>query len=144
MQFCYNWNYMQKTSLNGKKSIHFQNKRAHNLETLEGIHKKNATLLADFITEELWKTSCFSSTNWVSLYQKSSNWKPHWTEFNNSLRVHLYFNIHLHERLSFDIFQYAWETLIWEYKENLHMFVIVKFGYISNYDGFEANFKNVV
>ena len=28
-----------------KKSIHFQNKRAHNLETLRGIQKKNATLL---------------------------------------------------------------------------------------------------
>ena len=28
-----------------KKSIHFQIKRAHNIETLAGIHKKNATLL---------------------------------------------------------------------------------------------------
>ena len=28
---------------------------AHNLETVGGIHKKNATV-RDFITEELWKT----------------------------------------------------------------------------------------
>ena len=28
-----------------KKSIHFQNKRAYNLETLGGIQKKNATVL---------------------------------------------------------------------------------------------------
>ena len=35
---------MQKTSLEDKKLIHFQNKRAHNLETIGGIHKKNAIL----------------------------------------------------------------------------------------------------
>ena len=37
---------MQKTSVKGKKSIHFQNKMAHNLETLDlgGIHKKNDIL----------------------------------------------------------------------------------------------------
>ena len=36
---------MQKTSVNDKKSINFQNKRAHNLENFGGIHKKNATML---------------------------------------------------------------------------------------------------
>ena len=31
---------MQKTSVKGKKSIHFLNKGADDLETLGGIHKK--------------------------------------------------------------------------------------------------------
>ena len=31
-----------------------QNKRAHNLENLGGIHQKNATH-RDFVTEESWK-----------------------------------------------------------------------------------------
>ena len=31
--------------MKGKKSIHFQNKMAQNLEILGGIHKKNSTLL---------------------------------------------------------------------------------------------------
>ena len=29
----------------GEKSTHFQNKRAHNLETCEGVRKKNTTML---------------------------------------------------------------------------------------------------
>ena len=32
----------------GKKSIHLQNKRTHNLENLEGILKENATLLETY------------------------------------------------------------------------------------------------
>ena len=47
---------MQKTSVKEKKSIHFQNKTTHNVETLGGIHKKNAVTVRDFITKELWKT----------------------------------------------------------------------------------------
>ena len=47
-QDSYKWSYMQKTSVKEKKSIHFQNKRVHDLETLEGIHKKNATLLETY------------------------------------------------------------------------------------------------
>ena len=43
---------MQKTSVKGKKSIHFQNKRVHNLETLG----KKRHSVRDFITEALWKT----------------------------------------------------------------------------------------
>ena len=39
--------------MKGKKSIHFQNKRDHNLETLGGIQKKKCHTVRDFITEEL-------------------------------------------------------------------------------------------
>ena len=59
----------------GKKSIHFQNKRAHNLENLGGIHKKNATLLETSLLKNYGKLSFFglSPKFWVSLYQKRSN-----------------------------------------------------------------------
>ena len=64
---------MQKTSVKGRKSIHFQNKRAHNLETLGGIHKKNATLLETSLPKNYGKLSSLPSKNWTNLYQKSSN-----------------------------------------------------------------------
>ena len=41
----------------GKKSIDIQNKRAHNLETLKGIHKKNATLLETSLLKNYGKLS---------------------------------------------------------------------------------------
>ena len=55
-----------------KKSIHFENKRAHNLETLEGIHKKNAALLKTSLLKNYGKLSSLSLKNYASLYQKSS------------------------------------------------------------------------
>ena len=61
---------MQKTSVKGRKSIHFQNKRAHNLETLGGIHKKNATLLETSLLKNYGKLSSLSPKNWASLYKK--------------------------------------------------------------------------
>ena len=64
---------MQKTSVKGKKSIHFQNKRAHKLETLGGIHKKNATLLETSLLKNYGKLSSLSCKNWTNLHQKSSN-----------------------------------------------------------------------
>ena len=64
---------MQKTSVRGKKSIHFQNEGAHNLETLGGIHKKNVTLLETLLLKNYGKLSSLSPKNWASLYQKSSN-----------------------------------------------------------------------
>ena len=56
-----------------KISIHFQNKRAHNLETLGGIHKKNATLFETSLLKNYGKLSSLSPKNLVSLFQKSSN-----------------------------------------------------------------------
>ena len=56
-----------------KKSIHFQNKRAHNLETLRGIHKKNATLLETSLLKNYGKRSSLPPKNLESLFQKSSN-----------------------------------------------------------------------
>ena len=47
-----------------KKSIHFQNQRAHNLETFVGIHKKNSTLLETSLLKNCWKLSSFSPNNW--------------------------------------------------------------------------------
>ena len=41
----------------GEKSIHFENKRAHNLETLEGIHKKNAKPLETSLLKNYGKVS---------------------------------------------------------------------------------------
>ena len=35
-----------------KKTLHFQNKRVHNPETLDRIHKKKCHTVRDFITEE--------------------------------------------------------------------------------------------
>ena len=64
---------MQKTSVNDKKSINFQNKTAHNLETFGGIHKENATMLETSLLKNCGKLSSFSPKNWGSLYQKSSN-----------------------------------------------------------------------
>ena len=57
----------------GKKSVHFQNKRAHNLETLAGIHKQNDTLLETSILRNYGKISSLPPKNWAGLYQKSSN-----------------------------------------------------------------------
>ena len=54
----------------GKKSIHLQNKRTHNLENLEGIHKKNATLLETSLLKNYGKLSSLSPKNGVRLYQK--------------------------------------------------------------------------
>ena len=65
----------RKTPRRAKKSIHFQNKRTHNLETIEGIHKKNATLLETSLLKNYGKLSSLSPKNWGSLYQISSNWK---------------------------------------------------------------------
>ena len=36
------------------------------------------------------------------------------------------------------------EKHLYENKENLQMYAIVKLGYSPNYDGFEASFKKVV
>ena len=63
---------MQKTSMKEKKIIHFQNKRAHNQETLGCIHKKNATLFETSLLNNYGKISSLSPKNWASLYQKSS------------------------------------------------------------------------
>ena len=60
---------MQKTSVKGKKiNIHFQNKKAHNLETLEGIHKKNATLLETSLLKNCRKISSLPSKKLGSLF----------------------------------------------------------------------------
>ena len=40
--------------------MHFQNKRAQNLETLAGIHKKNATLLGTSLLKN-WKKIYFAT-----------------------------------------------------------------------------------
>ena len=53
--------------------MHFQNKRAHNLETLGGIHKKNASLLENSLLKNYGKGSSQSPKNLGSLFQKSSN-----------------------------------------------------------------------
>ena len=58
------------------------------------------------------------------------------------MRVHLCFHIHLHKRLSFD--NSLRNTYIYENKENLQMYAIVKLGCSPNSDGFEANFKSIV
>ena len=55
-----------------EKTIHFQNKRAHNLETLGSTHKKNPTLLETWLLKNYGKLSSLSPK---SLYQKCSNWK---------------------------------------------------------------------
>ena len=64
---------MEKISVKGKESIHFQNKRAHNLETLGGIHKENATLLLTLFLKNYGKLSILSPKTGASLYQKNSN-----------------------------------------------------------------------
>ena len=57
---------MQKNSVKGKKSIHFQNERGHNLETLGGIHKKNATLLETLLLKNYGKfLVCHPKIGWV-------------------------------------------------------------------------------
>ena len=61
---------MQKTSMKGKKSIHFQSKRAHNLEALGGIHKKNATLLETSLLTNCGKLSSLSPKTWGSFFLK--------------------------------------------------------------------------
>ena len=48
---------MQKTSVKEKKPIHFQNKTTHNVETLGGIHKKNAALLEISLLKNCGKLS---------------------------------------------------------------------------------------
>ena len=47
----------------GRKSIHFQNKKAHDLETIGGIHKKNATLSETSLLKNFEKLSSLSSKN---------------------------------------------------------------------------------
>ena len=54
---------MQKTFVEGKKSIHIQNKKAHNLETLGGIHKKNSTLLKTPLVKNYGKLPSLSPKN---------------------------------------------------------------------------------
>ena len=51
----------------------FQNKRAHNLDTLVGIHKKNATVLETSLLANYGKLPGLSPKIGASLYQKSSN-----------------------------------------------------------------------
>ena len=63
---------MGKTDIKGKKSIHFQNKKAHNLEPLGGIHKKNTTLLETSLLKNCEKLSVLSPKSWGSLYPESS------------------------------------------------------------------------
>ena len=55
------------------KLIHFQNKRADNLETLGDIHEKHATLLETSLLKNCEKLSSFSPKNWEISYQKRSN-----------------------------------------------------------------------
>ena len=52
--------------------MRLQNKRAQNLETFEGIHKKNGTLLETSLLKNYGKLSSLSLKNWASIYQKSS------------------------------------------------------------------------
>ena len=59
--------------MKGRNLIHFQNKRANNLENLGGIHKKYATLLETSLLKNYGKASSLSPENCESLYQKSSN-----------------------------------------------------------------------
>ena len=59
--------------MKGKKSIHFQNKRAHNPETIGAIHEKNATLLETSLQKNYGKISSLSPKIWASVYQKPSN-----------------------------------------------------------------------
>ena len=47
----------------GEKSMHFQNKRAYNLEILGGIHKKNATLLETSLLKNYGTLSSLSLKN---------------------------------------------------------------------------------
>ena len=54
----------------GEKSIHFQNKMAHNIETLGNFHKKNVTLLETSLLKNYGKLSSLSPKNGVRLYQK--------------------------------------------------------------------------
>ena len=56
-----------------KKLIHFQNKRDHNLETLGGVYKKNATLLETPLLKNCGKHFRLLPKNCGSLYQKISN-----------------------------------------------------------------------
>ena len=64
---------MPKTTVKGKKSMDFQNKKAHNLDTLVGIHKKNATVLETSLLTSYGKLSGLSYKIWARLYQTSSN-----------------------------------------------------------------------
>ena len=64
---------MPKTNMKGKKTMDFQNKRAHNLDTLVGIHKKNATVLETSLLANYGKLPGLSPKIGASLYQKSSN-----------------------------------------------------------------------
>ena len=64
-----------ETFVKEKKSIHFPNKRAHNLENLGGIHKKNTILLETSLLKNSGKLSSLSTKNLGGLFQKISNWK---------------------------------------------------------------------
>ena len=48
--------FTRRTSVMGKKTVHFGSKRAHNPETLECIKKKHNTV-RDFTTEDCGKLS---------------------------------------------------------------------------------------
>ena len=43
---------INKAQWRGKNSIHLQNEKAHDLETLGGIHKENATLIETSLNKE--------------------------------------------------------------------------------------------
>ena len=68
---------MQKTCVECKKIIHFQNKKAYNLETLGGIHKKNTTLLETSSLKNCGKLLSLSPKNWESLYTKKVTTETH-------------------------------------------------------------------
>ena len=57
----------------GQKNQYIFKKRTHNLETLGGIHKKNATLLKTSLLNNFGKVSSLSHKSGGSLYQKSTN-----------------------------------------------------------------------
>ena len=58
-----------------RAKICFQNKRAHNLETLTGIHQKKATLWETSLLKNYGKVYGLLPKNLGSLFQKCSTWK---------------------------------------------------------------------
>ena len=54
---------MQKISVKDKKINIFSESKAHNLESLGGIHKKNATLSETSLLKNCGKLSRFSTKN---------------------------------------------------------------------------------
>ena len=61
---------MQKIYVKRGKINTFLEKRAHKLETLGGIYKKNATMLEISLLKNCKKLSSASPQNWSSFYQK--------------------------------------------------------------------------